>query len=93
MSRNQLRIQVAIATGHCNLNYHLANEGYIEEKKCRDCQEEDETPYHLAFECERHECTRQEVTLEKNMDTISLATKILKKINRYDIILNNHDPP
>ena len=93
MNRNQLRIQVAIATGHCNLNYHLANEKYTEDKICRDCQEDNETPYHLAFECEAHEVTRQDINLEKNMDTISFATKILKKINRYDIILNNHDPP
>jgi len=60
MGRKKLRNVVAWVTGHCTLNKHLCTMQEQIGNLCRFCQEEEETPIHILFECERFERKRWE---------------------------------
>ena len=92
-SRKHLRLITAIASGHCNLNYHCHNEGYINSPLCRDCEESDETPFHLAFECPAFDRIRHTTFIPEDADTLTKSITLLKAFNRYNVVLYDYDPP
>ena len=91
-SRTQLRTIVAIATGHCNLNYHLTLLGFFNHDQCRACEEDLETPYHIAYECPVHDNLRR-TNIDPERDILSNAIALIKLSNRYSDIMYYQDPP
>jgi hypothetical protein len=52
LSRTQLRVVTGLMTGHCNLRKHLHTMGIFKENPvCRLSNEEEETTFHIVFEC------------------------------------------
>jgi hypothetical protein len=57
LSRTQIRAVTGLMTGHCNLRKHLHTMGIFKENPvCRVCNEEEETTFHILFECEFLAC-------------------------------------
>jgi hypothetical protein len=53
LSRRQIRAVTGLMTGHCNLRKHLYIIVIVKENPvCRLCSEEEETTFHIVFECE-----------------------------------------
>jgi hypothetical protein len=53
LSRTQIRVVTGLMTGYCNLRKHLYTMGIFKENPvCRLCNEEEETTFHIVFECE-----------------------------------------
>lgn len=52
LSKSELRQIVGIFTGHCELNAHLYRIKRSDDPKCRFCNKERETPFHILCECE-----------------------------------------
>ncbi len=51
MNKRQLRILVGTVTGHFSCNYHLHKFGLRQSTLCDRCQSDEETMYHLVYEC------------------------------------------
>ena len=52
LSRPKLSQITGLLTGHCGLRKHLQKMGiYKDDPLCRQCCEEDETAFHIIFEC------------------------------------------
>lgn len=51
LSRNRLRMLTRVLTGHCGLNKHMHTLGLSDTRRCRFCQESDETPAHILTDC------------------------------------------
>jgi hypothetical protein len=53
LSRTQIRVVTELMTGLCNLRKHLHTIGIFKENPVyRLCNEEEETTFHIVFECE-----------------------------------------
>jgi hypothetical protein len=53
LSRKQIRVVTGLMTGHCNLRKHLHTIGIFKVNPvCRLCNKEEETIFHVVFECE-----------------------------------------
>ncbi|XP_026333823.1 uncharacterized protein LOC113240672 [Hyposmocoma kahamanoa] len=51
LDTNGIRMLTRALTGHYGLNKHMSNIGQRENKECRFCHTEDETPVHLLTQC------------------------------------------
>jgi len=63
MGKKKLRNVISWVTGHCTLNKHLCTMKEQIGNLCRFCQEEEETPIHILFQCEKFERKRWETQM------------------------------
>jgi len=78
-TKQELCFLIQMFTGHACLKYHLHKMGISEDSECRLCLEEEETAYHIAFECPALE----EVRKQRNID------RLRKGITNNPIISEN----
>ena len=68
-----------IFTGHACLKYHLHKMGLIGDSECRLCLEEEETAYHITFECPAMEEVRKQRNIVRFCNGVTNNPMILKE--------------
>jgi hypothetical protein len=90
LSRTQIRVVTGLMTGHCNLRKHLHTMGIFKENHvCRLCSEEEETTFHIVFECEVLAHRRFNrlglINPGEEIPTKNLMNRLLDLIKRTDL--------
>ena len=77
-SKYEVKNLVEWITGHGSLNKNLFYLGHSDTKKCRICETEDETPFHIMMSCPGTEIIRVQEILLNNNKTIKCTN------NKYE---------
>ena len=88
LSRAELAQAIGIITGFNRLSYIQFKADPLIDPKCKLCEEENETFWHLVTECPRLCEIRREVFLDKTPTTDNWKVNKLILFSRYPIIQN-----
>ncbi|CAL1685173.1 unnamed protein product [Lasius platythorax] len=61
LDRSALRKAIGVLTGHCRLRRHLHLLGLEKDKRCRKCEQEEETPPHILCFCSVEKGKRNQI--------------------------------
>lgn len=82
LSKQNCSIVVKALTGHCRLNYHMANMQQVESSLCDSCESDYQTSYHLICNCPAVAQLRYRIFGKHLLSEIEF-----KQLNLKDILL------
>ena len=83
--KEDLKTLFEVITGHCLLKRHLRHWIPVDNTDCTLCGEDDETYFHLVFECPALSRHRQESPCNQTADTWEYYSQLLAFVNKPNI--------
>ena len=83
LSRGDMRLVIEIITGHSRLNRHLTVMGAMNDPKCPECMESEETSLHLLAECPMYSLIRWNILGSDTLDTEELRNLKVGRIASF----------